>query len=410
MSAVSVGFRPTEEPKKILDEENNWTGGYEFNGQELLELSAVPIPANPNAIMRAFEEAEGRGELSFERELRCALFGEKNPPWAMSVPGVTLPVETDETAKGKIMPKKDEPTQSSTADLISKLISKEKEADPAPVSTNNIALDISELADAIAERLEPDSSAQARKIVDALSVNASRDDVEALAAKFKAIETGITYLLQSQAKAVDLANLATRSEENRLAFAAFSSSAAKRSDVAELVARFESLRSSFSTFCEVCARRSDVAAVKGSVDSAISEITRLSTKAATSEGLAILAGSIDAIRERVDRSSESEARQETVETLARELGALRARVEELADSVATRGHIEDLVYRIENGCRRLDELTTTLSKATGQPVERVSLIRVEKTVCPYVDDPIAPKGTTWDASAEMAKQTTPSGW
>src|SRR5690348_396998 len=150
MSAVSVGFRPTEEPKKILDEENNWTGGYEFNGQELLELSAVPIPANPNAIMRAFEEAEGRGELSFERELRCALFGEKNPPWAMSVPGITLPVETDETAKGKTMPKKDEAAaQPSTAELISRLAWKEKEDPAPPFSATVWGRAISELAEAV---------------------------------------------------------------------------------------------------------------------------------------------------------------------------------------------------------------------------------------------------------------------
>ena len=56
LKAVSVGFRPTAKPSRILDDQNEWTGGYEFNGQELLELSAVPIPANPEAVAKAVSE------------------------------------------------------------------------------------------------------------------------------------------------------------------------------------------------------------------------------------------------------------------------------------------------------------------------------------------------------------------
>jgi uncharacterized protein len=55
MSAVSVGFRPLEKPNLIRDEEGNWTGGFEFTSQELLELSAVPIPANTDAVARAID-------------------------------------------------------------------------------------------------------------------------------------------------------------------------------------------------------------------------------------------------------------------------------------------------------------------------------------------------------------------
>jgi HK97 family phage prohead protease len=50
LKAVSVGFMPTKKPKQILDEQNEWTGGYEWVGQELLELSVVPIGANPAAL------------------------------------------------------------------------------------------------------------------------------------------------------------------------------------------------------------------------------------------------------------------------------------------------------------------------------------------------------------------------
>jgi uncharacterized protein len=53
MRSVSVGFRPLQKPNLIRDEEGNWTGGFEFTSQELLELSAVPIPANTDAVARA---------------------------------------------------------------------------------------------------------------------------------------------------------------------------------------------------------------------------------------------------------------------------------------------------------------------------------------------------------------------
>jgi hypothetical protein len=49
--AVSVGFLPTKMPNEIKDPATNqWTGGFEFIAQELLELSVVPVPANPAAL------------------------------------------------------------------------------------------------------------------------------------------------------------------------------------------------------------------------------------------------------------------------------------------------------------------------------------------------------------------------
>jgi hypothetical protein len=51
LRASSVGFIPTKVPNEIKDPATNaWTGGYEFIGQELMELSVVPVPANPNAL------------------------------------------------------------------------------------------------------------------------------------------------------------------------------------------------------------------------------------------------------------------------------------------------------------------------------------------------------------------------
>jgi HK97 family phage prohead protease len=66
LKAVSVGFQPTKEPNEIKDPKTNeWTGGYEWVGQQLLENSIVSIPANPNALTLA---------RSFSPEIRRALF------------------------------------------------------------------------------------------------------------------------------------------------------------------------------------------------------------------------------------------------------------------------------------------------------------------------------------------------
>lgn len=51
LTAVSVGFLPLEE-KPITDEAGRTTG-YEFTKQELLELSCVPVPSQPDALARA---------------------------------------------------------------------------------------------------------------------------------------------------------------------------------------------------------------------------------------------------------------------------------------------------------------------------------------------------------------------
>lgn len=52
LNAVSVGFKPLKWDR-ILDEDGNETWAFHFKKQELLEFSAVPIPANPEALISA---------------------------------------------------------------------------------------------------------------------------------------------------------------------------------------------------------------------------------------------------------------------------------------------------------------------------------------------------------------------
>ena len=50
--AFSVGFIPDMEKAVPLSKSDPMNGGMEFNGQELLEVSAVTVPSNPDALQR----------------------------------------------------------------------------------------------------------------------------------------------------------------------------------------------------------------------------------------------------------------------------------------------------------------------------------------------------------------------
>ena len=51
LRAVSVGFQPMAgHIERILDEKGNWQGGYRYLKSELLEISLVSVPANPEAL------------------------------------------------------------------------------------------------------------------------------------------------------------------------------------------------------------------------------------------------------------------------------------------------------------------------------------------------------------------------
>lgn len=80
MNMFSVGFIPGE--YEFLDEDNKWSGGIDFTkGHELLELSAVPVPAHPNAgIMRGlFNNEKSLIDLGYIPEFK--FIEEKNHFW-----------------------------------------------------------------------------------------------------------------------------------------------------------------------------------------------------------------------------------------------------------------------------------------------------------------------------------------
>jgi len=62
LPAVSVGFMPTKVNRPKSKEEREKIGlgeyGVEFTGWELLEYSAVPVPANPNALQNMIKSGE----------------------------------------------------------------------------------------------------------------------------------------------------------------------------------------------------------------------------------------------------------------------------------------------------------------------------------------------------------------
>jgi len=77
MNSFSVGFQPTEQPA-VRKGDNDQFLGYVFNKQELLEYSAVAVPANPDAVMCAYGEGRiTRSTLSFfaGQTLPGAVFG-----------------------------------------------------------------------------------------------------------------------------------------------------------------------------------------------------------------------------------------------------------------------------------------------------------------------------------------------
>ena len=70
LKAVSVGFLPIGKGQWGKDEEsiNGKTPTYYYGGQQLLEISVVNIPANPNALKKSFVDESIEAEMKELRE------------------------------------------------------------------------------------------------------------------------------------------------------------------------------------------------------------------------------------------------------------------------------------------------------------------------------------------------------
>ena len=75
-AAYSVGFIPDPEKAVEMEGGRGWFPAYEYNGQELLEVSQVAIPSNPEALQKlhALLKTPGQGDADLlalvEGELR----------------------------------------------------------------------------------------------------------------------------------------------------------------------------------------------------------------------------------------------------------------------------------------------------------------------------------------------------
>jgi hypothetical protein len=103
MRAVSVGFRPLE--FEIVDDKTSkgLFGSYRFKSSELLEISAVPIPAHPKALQRAALTKQfymSVPDLSFIKEDEPILDEDQNEVYEEIVLGheerVTEPIDKPE--------------------------------------------------------------------------------------------------------------------------------------------------------------------------------------------------------------------------------------------------------------------------------------------------------------------------
>lgn len=85
LRTVSIGFAPNwDDIDFILDDDDDWTGGFRYNTWELLECSLVPIPAQPDALVK-----DAGGDLKLAREL----IEEVLDTWAKTPEGLLIPMD-----------------------------------------------------------------------------------------------------------------------------------------------------------------------------------------------------------------------------------------------------------------------------------------------------------------------------
>lgn len=486
MNAVSVGFKPTEKPKPIRNPDTDQITGFEFTKQELMELSAVPLPANPDALARGFDETKySKDELDVIH--RC---GDKNTPWSYLVPGVTFS-PSDLTKEADAAPEEEAahaapPTngrehrssgRTSIAEIMEKLVLTNTHVE----SLASTMVKRAELGETL-NRID-DVKTQLRGLTTAVrdlsGVLATKDDVEVLVPDFEQLVRKLDKISAAAAKEASLADVAASMQQLTKQLEKALTGILRKTDLQDLSAKVDAGRDAVSSLEGVVAKSADVRrfhealgevrsrvselfknvelnvakapqvdALLANFDALLDRVGELRDKVAASVGaehtrVAVLqsaATSLEELRAAFDAAAGNTSTQASivtsissaVQTLAERFDLFRADaangddVKQLLDRVSEQKSLLDGVLavvrdvkqklfdideRIEDGCKRIDTLADHVAHielANKQRVEQE--IEERRAVCPYTDDPIADKGTKWDASAEMAKQSTPTGW
>lgn len=98
LNATSVGFRPTVPPKVMPKGDGISSPRRVFVGQELLEISIVPVPSNPDALANAFETGvlKSCDIDSIKRIVRNETRNTENIKWAEDVDSIVEEIEKSE--------------------------------------------------------------------------------------------------------------------------------------------------------------------------------------------------------------------------------------------------------------------------------------------------------------------------
>jgi hypothetical protein len=485
LNAVSVGFMPLEAPVPMKDADEHMTG-YEFNSQELLELSSVSCPANRNALARAV----GSGVVTEDDVKMLFKCGETNPAWSYLAPGVTYAVPSNEKKENAVA-LKDEIKLTPRQTMEGPGEPAEPAEDEKPGSSADLVEELSEMLDecaadmadmqkicsSLADQIEPanpggsdaikpsvtkDKHASApnesvsgilarvvesRNRLDSLSISVARQsDVTDATARINElrvivekqvgiisglVETGVTKteladivtrfdeirgrfdkLIAAVAKESVQADTVTRIDEVRVRVDKIASSAVKKSDFTDVAAKIDGVRSVIDNLSEVSVRQVQVADAIARTEEVRTRVESLLNVAAKESSLASVVSGQNEIRERFDNLIETTAKESSVADAVSGIGEVRTRLDALTANVVTKPEACEAIDTLSKKIDELVDITSSAFEALAKLVQEQAgkAPAAEKTVCPYTDDPIAPKGTAWDASAEMAKQTTSAGW
>lgn len=415
LNAVSVGFKPLEKPTLVMDKDENPTGGYEFNSQELYELSAVPIPANPEALARAVTSGAVDENEMRAFEIFITKCGENNTPWANSVPGVTFSVEAEEQKK----PEEVSATVPENRDGVKEVLDKIMQTNKSVKELETVMLSKGDLAEALSrvEEIKPTLMALTGVVKTLVDDSASKSDLAELVPHLESLRSRLEKLSTAREPVLD--TLVERIDELRGKIEKSGTETIRKKDVADLVIKVDGGRAAIESLSAIVAKTNKLDDAQHSLKEITEMVRALQDRIITSLGdvarqaaITKLAGSIGELSERFNVFSSSAANESSVvETLAR-TADLRTRIEKVdAACVAINVSIEKVLARLDDGCRRLDHFEEKMAQL-GLTVRNLATHEddVEKTVCPYVNDPIAPKDTTWDAGKEMDKQTSAAGW